>query len=189
MWLSVYVMWCLICVTWLIHMRVITHSHVWHDGFLVVRSPLAHLRVVMWLSIYVMWLFISDAIILLDYLYVWHDSFTRVTWLIHMCDMTHSYACHDSFTCVAWWFLGSTQSPRAPACGYVIIYICNVIIYIWCDYLIKLSICVTWLIHTCDVTHSYVWHDSFIRVSWLIHTCAWWFLGMGWLQSIGSIKL
>jgi len=28
---------------------------------------------------------------------LWHDSFICVTWLIHMCDMTHSYACHDSF--------------------------------------------------------------------------------------------
>ena len=23
--------------------------------------------------------------------YVWHDSFICVTWLVHMCDMTHSY--------------------------------------------------------------------------------------------------
>jgi len=23
----------------------------------------------------------------------------------------------------------------------------------------------------CDMTHSYVWHDSFICVTWLIHTC------------------
>jgi len=23
----------------------------------------------------------------------------------------------------------------------------------------------------CDITHSSVWHDSFIRVTWLIHTC------------------
>ena len=47
---------------------------------------------------------------------------------------------------------------------------------------------VTWLIHTCDTTHSYVWHDSCIcvtlpihsrvcisggevRVTWRIHTC------------------
>ena len=26
-------------------------------------------------------------------------------------------------------------------------------------------------IHMCDMTHSYVWHDSFIQVTWLIHTC------------------
>jgi len=30
---------------------------------------------------------------------------------------------------------------------------------------------VTWLIHTCDMTHSYVWHDSFICVTGLIHMC------------------
>jgi len=33
---------------------------------------------------------------------VWHDSFICVTWLIHMCDMTHSYVWHDSFICVTW---------------------------------------------------------------------------------------
>jgi len=31
--------------------------------------------------------------------------------------------------------------------------------------------CVTWLTHMCDMTHSYVWHDSFICVTWLIHMC------------------
>jgi len=34
--------------------------------------------------------------------YVWHDSFIFVTWLIHMCGMTHSYVWHDSFICVTW---------------------------------------------------------------------------------------
>jgi len=37
----------------------------------------------------------------------------------------------------------------------------------------------TWLIHTCNMTHSHVWHDSFshishdsfICVTWLIQTC------------------
>ena len=50
----------------------------------------------------------------MTHLYVWHDSFICVTWLIHMCDMTHSCVpwlihmcdmthscvCHDSFQCV-----------------------------------------------------------------------------------------
>jgi len=31
--------------------------------------------------------------------YVWHDSFICVTWLIHMCDMTHSYV-HFLCACV-----------------------------------------------------------------------------------------
>jgi len=30
---------------------------------------------------------------------------------------------------------------------------------------------VTELVHVCDITHSYVWHDSFICVTWLIHMC------------------
>ena len=39
--------------------------------------------------------------------------------------------------------------------------------FVWHDSFI----CVTWLIHMCDMTHSYVWHDSFICVTWLIHMC------------------
>jgi len=39
--------------------------------------------------------------------------------------------------------------------------------YVWYDSFI----CVTWLIHMCDMTHSYVCHDSFICVTWLIHMC------------------
>jgi len=45
------------------------------------------------------------------------------------------------------WFLGNMQSPRAPACGYVVICICNVII------------------DMCGKSYSYVGHDSFICVS------------------------
>jgi len=37
--------------------------------------------------------------------------------------------------------------------------------YVWHDSFI----CVTWLVHMCDMTRSYVWHDSFICVTWLIH--------------------
>ena len=29
--------------------------------------------------------------------------------------------------------------------------------------------CVTWLVCMCDVTHSWVWHKSFISVTWFIH--------------------
>ena len=65
----------------------------------------------------------------------------RVTWLIHMCDVTHSCVRRDSFMCVTW------------------------LIHVWRDSFI----CVTWLIHMCDMTYSYVWHESFICVLWLIH--------------------
>ena len=29
----------------------------------------------------------------------------------------------------------------------------------------------TWLIHRCDMPHSYVRHDSFVCATWLIHVC------------------
>ena len=39
--------------------------------------------------------------------------------------------------------------------------------YVWDDSFI----CVIWLIRACDMTHSYVWHDSFICVPWIVHVC------------------
>ena len=43
-----------------------------------------------------------------------------------------------------------------------------------CDSFIRVTwlghVCVAWLIHTCDMTPSYVWHDSFICVTRLGHT-------------------
>ena len=32
----------------------------------------------------------------------WHDSFICVTWLIYLCDMTHSFVWRDSFIWVVW---------------------------------------------------------------------------------------
>jgi len=29
----------------------------------------------------------------------------------------------------------------------------------------------TWLIHTCDMTNSYVWHNSCIHMTWVMYTC------------------
>ena len=82
-----------------------------------------------------------------------------VTWLIHMCDMTHSYVWHDSFTCVnclihVWDISHSIWEMRKSHCTPF-----------------TSRACVTLLIHVCDTTHPYVWHDSFICVTWLIHTC------------------
>jgi len=75
-----------------------------------------------------------------------HDSFTRVTWLIHMCDMTHSYVWHDSFMCV----IGLEHT-------------CDVTYsYVRHASLIRVTrryvsiICVTWRVHMCDMTHSHV---------------------------------
>jgi len=87
---------------------------------------------------------------------LWRDVTMSVALLICMCDRIRSYVWHDSFT--------RTQ-------GDVILE--SLLIsdqwlfhsYVWHDSFI----CVTWLIHMCDMTLSFEWHDSFICATWLIH--------------------
>jgi len=71
-----------ICVPWIIHMRDITHSYVWHESFICVT-----------------WLIHMCST---THSYVWHDAFTCATWLIHVFDMTYPHVHHASFTCVTW---------------------------------------------------------------------------------------
>jgi len=106
--------------------------------------------------------------------YMWHDSFVRVTWRIRTCDMTTSYVWHDVFICVIWriWCVQHESSTYVTwdwcICETWLIYTWDVThLYVCHDW----CICVTWLIHTCDVTHSYLWHDSFIHVTCLICKC------------------
>jgi len=134
-------------VTWLIHMRQEAITHY------------MTLSVVTWL------------------VHTWHDSFMCVTWLIHMCDMTHSYVWHDSFICVTW------------------------LIHTWHDSCIRdmTRVYVTWLIRTWYLAHAYV--------TWRIHMCHDSCIGdtahsygndsfihdmvrtyMGWLRWVGSLK-
>jgi len=104
-----------VCVTWLIHMSDMTHSHVRHD---------------------------TD---------MYHESFICVPWLINICDMTHSHVWHDSFGCQTWlryvpWLI--------HMCLHMSHIWCNLSACVKCDF--DLFICVTWLIHMWDTTHSYV---------------------------------
>ena len=81
---------------------------------------------------------------------VCHDSFTCVPWLIHMCAMTHLYVCHDSFMCVQ-----CVTHRRNSTC--IRSTTTHIASYMWHDP----YVCVPWLVHMCDMTHSYVCHDSF----------------------------
>jgi len=117
--------------------------------------------------------------------YVLHESSICVTWLSHMCDMTHC----DSIVSVTW--LVHTRGKR------LLLSLPSIYAYVcykpfmrdmtdWCVCR-PLFIRVIWLIHTrCKrlllslpaCTDSYVWHDSFnvwhdsfICVTWLIHMC------------------
>ena len=118
------------CVTWLTyesyHACVTWRNHVWHDS-LIRCSQLMHCRNMsvnvscyVWMSPVTriwamsrMWdmthpcvtrlnykMFAINALLHEIYAFVRHDSVTCVTWIISVCDMTHSYVWYDS--CVTW---------------------------------------------------------------------------------------
>jgi len=138
-----------VCVTWRIHMCDMTHSHVkclysyivdniidtggrWH------MCDMTH-SCVIWLN-HNMW---HDSFVCVIWLInMWHDSFIRevalficswqsylhwwpcvtcVTWLNHMCDVTHpSFVWHDSFVCVIWLIYVTWLIPLGMAHSYVV---------------------------------------------------------------------
>jgi len=98
--------------------------------------------------------------------HVRRDSYIRVIWLIHMCDVNHSCIWHDSTRSYVWrdflFVCGRTYDS-----------------YVRWD----LFICVTGLFHMCDVAilvsmrseihllRCILQRDSFIRVTGLFHIC------------------
>ena len=131
-----------VCVTWLIHVCDMIHSCAWHDSFMCVT-----------------WLF---HVYELTHSCVWHNSFSCMPWLFDMGDMTHPCVCEDSFLCVtetllmqrATWYSNRRITTHSCAwrdsCIIVILLTWRVHSY---------HLCVTWLIHVCETTHSYMRHD------------------------------
>ena len=77
-----------------------------------------------------------------------HSGMSRVvcvTWLVCMCDMTHSYVWHVSFVYV---------TTLNCMCDITQLYM--TFSYVGHDLCIR----VTWLIRMCDMTYSYICHDS-----------------------------
>jgi len=159
-------MWQDCMFSWLIHVCDMTHSYEWHDSFICVT----------WLI--PMW---HDGMCAqhrhscmrdMTHSYAWHDSFTqylrspkallKISYMWHdsfMCVMTHSYVWHDSLVCVVWFVHpvhtafslaksthDSIDSMSLDDSRYVASFIHE-----------------TWLIHMCDVTHS--WHELYIRIN------------------------
>jgi len=98
-------------VTWLIDICDMTHMCMWHDSSVYVRScaPAPDtiisvcvgivLNVLRYMDIYVTWLIhVCD----MTHICMWHDSSIYVTWLIHICEITHICMWHDSYMYVTW---------------------------------------------------------------------------------------
>jgi len=116
-----------VCVTWLIR-----EAHVRHDSFIRRRIHIGLFRKKK-----------NGSKMALPFF--WHQSFIRVTGVIHL------YLWRDPFICATWLIHVSGRSC---------VHKCDITrSYCWHD----LFICVTYIILMCDMTHSYMRHDSFSR--------------------------
>jgi len=130
----------------------------------------------------------------MTYLCAWHDSSVRGTrlmysilqnrrlpacgsWLIHLCDMTHTYfradgsgdvcVCYDTHipcVCVSW----HTHTECVITCvfgGYDTFICVHSYVYIHMCYIHDSFLLHTWYIHMCYI------HDSFFRRAYLIYMC------------------
>jgi len=84
--------------------------------------------------------------------------------------MTHSCVQHDSCTCVTWEIFTSPCYTRNMATlqhtATWLIHIYNMtVLNVWHDFFI----CVPWVLWMCDMTHSYVQHDSLKCVTQRFH--------------------
>ena len=156
--------WLIIRATWLFHMRA---------TWLIHMCDMTDYTCDMTLSCMILSYVQRDSLV-----HVQHDSWICATWLIHtigwrrcrglrsevcvcvcVCDMTCLYAWHDSFMRATWdlsrcvtWLIHAISGRRFRGC--------------------RLEVCLhTWLNHICDMTSSYVQHDSFASATWLMHTC------------------
>ena len=151
----------------------IPHSYVWHASsicvtWLIYVRDMTYFRVTIYMRAeFNDWHHMCD----MTHPYVWRVSFMCVTWLIHICDVTYSSVWHDSFICL---------TELIDKCLFMCVQnlTINIINDGWLLYAILMcviSVCTElgapWLTHMCDMTHSYMWHDSFTCVTWLIHMC------------------
>jgi len=110
--------------------------------------------------------------------HVWHGAFTCVTWHIRTWDVAHSRIFHDSFKsltkrihCI------TTHSHVWVACvtWLTLMYDNTLTCMTWpihtCDMIPWWVIMAWWLTHTCDITHSYVWHTHTLHAIFRAFQC------------------
>ena len=169
-----------ICVTWLIHMCDMTHSYVWHDSFICVTGLIyicdvthpnvwhdsrhthpMHDTCHIWMSHVT---HMNASYHTYDCIGCWgHDSIkaficdmchhlmrsyvTRFIWWYELCDVTNYVMSRT----MLWYELhyDSSQHQMRSHVSISPIRTCDMThSYVRCD------ICVTWLVHMCDMTHS-----------------------------------
>ena len=119
-----------------------------------------------------------------------------VTWLyvcgMNMCDMRDAILWHDSRVSCSWWQRRGITPSFVRYVAFICVWLDSSIRVTWVvrvTWLICVSqvsrvppswwqrcamthpIYVTWRIGICDMTHSYVRHDSFVCAKRLVHTC------------------
>jgi len=166
-----------------------THSYMRHDSFIYGTCLISKTQLIQLIQLIHTWdmtenlratclIYIRDT----TNSYVKHNSYGTsasllplststilVTWLIHICYMTHTHTRHDtymsetsSFICKTWhiWDMTHTCERQDPL-------ICNPL-HIFDELLTYISV------YTCnfrDTTHSYMRHDSFEHETW--HISVW----------------
>jgi len=155
------------CVPCLIHMCAVTHLRVLHDSFICVP-----------------WLLHMCAMTRSICHYQTYESKYHITNKPSTCEPWHSmtsHMCHDSFTCVPWLVqfvlvkptnLDTTSQMTHLHVSHDIQWLHMCVKFFCVRVCVSSFICAPWLIETCAVTHSYMRHDSLIRVPWLNHVCA-----------------
>ena len=127
------------------------------------RSPPANESYKIWMFVTQIWMS-----------HLWHDchtyldeSFVRVTWLIHIRAKSHSYQKRAYILCCrAPWLIHVTHMNESnwvshETCLHPLL--SHTALTHSCVWQLDSFMCVRWLIHVCDNTHSYVWHDSIYR--------------------------
>ena len=97
------------------------------------------------------------------------NIYTNYITVMHRCDPTNLHVWHaNSHACVSYRII-----MRGVTRFYVKIELMPTLrVDSWCLHVWRASLaCVTWLIHICDITYSYMWHYSYICVVWLFHMC------------------
>jgi len=145
-----------------------THSYMWHDASICVTRLICSCDMT---PLFVKWLIQPHQ---------QREMLSQVTWLTHMCDMTHLYVWHDILRCerthlYETWLIWPRQQHELLSPVTWLTYMCDMThSHVWHDSLTFVTdslTYVTWLTHICDMTHSHVWHDSLTCVIWLTHTC------------------